>query len=104
MTETPNDDKSGFATEKPEHCHACSQLIRPGQIYFLTIGNAVLCGDCIKATDAIRVVDELVVVIEGGKLLVQRGSAAGEVSPGEVRHLVDALVEGTEKLVGRQTH
>ena len=43
MTETPNDDKPGFVAEEPEHCHACYRLIQPGQTYYLTIGQAILC-------------------------------------------------------------
>ena len=46
MTDTPNSDKPGFVAEKPEHCHACFRLIRPGQIYYLTIEHQVLCADC----------------------------------------------------------
>jgi hypothetical protein len=57
----------------------------------------MLCGHCMKDTDAIRVVDDLV-VIEDDRLVVRRGDASVAVMPGEVRHLVDALVEGTVKL------
>jgi hypothetical protein len=43
MTSTPTDDQPGFVAEEPEHCHACYRLIRPGQTYYLTIGQAILC-------------------------------------------------------------
>jgi hypothetical protein len=42
-------------------------------------------------------------VIEDGRLLVRCGDAAVEVLPHEVRHLVDALVEGSAKLVDGKT-
>jgi hypothetical protein len=31
MSDIPNDDKPGFVAEKPEHCHACQQLVLRGQ-------------------------------------------------------------------------
>ena len=55
-----------------------------------------------KDTDAIRVADDLVVNREG-RLVVRRGSASVTLLPSEVRHSVDALVEGAAKLVGGQT-
>jgi hypothetical protein len=63
----------------------------------------MLCEDCMKDTDAIRVAEDLVVVIEEDRLVVRRGGASVEVRSSEVRHLVDALMEGTAKLVVRQT-
>ncbi len=103
MTNTPTADQPGFVAEEPEHCDACYRLIRAGETYYLTVGNAMLCGDCIKDTDAIRVADDLVVVIEEGRLVVRRGEASVTLLPSEVRHSVDALVEGAAKLVGGQT-
>jgi hypothetical protein len=44
----PNDDQPGFAAEEPEHCHACYRLIQPGQMYYLTMGQAVLCEGCTR--------------------------------------------------------
>jgi hypothetical protein len=46
MTHAPTDDQPGFVAEKPEHCFACFRLIRPGQTYYLTIEQEVLCADC----------------------------------------------------------
>ena len=46
MTDTPTDDQPGFVAYKPEHCFACYRLIRPGQTYYLTIEQEVLCADC----------------------------------------------------------
>ncbi len=68
MTETPTDDQPGFVAEEPEHCHACYRLIQPGQTYYLTIGQAILCEACIRTADAIRVTDDLVVVVEDASL------------------------------------
>ena len=103
MTETPNDDRPAFIAEEPEHCHACYNLIQPGQTLYLTVGQAILCEGCIGAADAIRVADDLAIAEEDGRLLVRRGEAAVEVLPREVRRLVDALVEGAGKLVSRQS-
>jgi hypothetical protein len=49
------------------------------------------------------VADDLVVVVEEGRLLVRRGASTVAVLPHEVRHLVDALVEGATRLVDGQT-
>ena len=77
------------------------RFVRPGQTYYLTIGQAILCEGCIRTTDAIRVTDDLAVVVEDGRLVVRRGDSTVEVHPHEVRRLVDALVEGAGKLVDR---
>jgi hypothetical protein len=103
MTETPNNDQPGFVAEAPDHCHACYRFIQPGQTYYLTIGQAILCEGCIPTADAIRVADDLVVVVEDGRLVVRRGDAAVEVLPREVRRLVDALVEAAAQLVDGQS-
>jgi len=55
-----------------------------------------------KDTDAIRVADDLLVVIEEDRLVVRRGDTCVAVLPGEVRYLVDALVEGAAKLMDHQ--
>ena len=88
MTDTPTDDMPGFAAEEPVHCHDCYRLIRPGQAYFLTIEDLVLCPDCIGAADAIRLSGGLTVKVREGRLLIHRGSPDVEVFPREVRHLV----------------
>jgi hypothetical protein len=90
MTETPTDDRPGFVAEKPEHCHACYHLIQPGQTYFPTVGQANVCEGCIADHDAIRVTDDLSMVIEDGRFLVRRGCARpAEFSP-EMRRLEEA--------------
>jgi hypothetical protein len=61
----------GFVAEKPEHCHVCYRLIRPGQTYCLIMGQAILCGGCLGATDAIRVIDDLAVAVEDGRVLTK---------------------------------
>jgi hypothetical protein len=47
MTNTPTADQPRFIAEKPEHCFACYRLIRPGQTYYLTVEQEVLCADCV---------------------------------------------------------
>ena len=64
MTDTPTDDQPGFVAEEPEHCFACFRLIRPGQTYYLTVGQAILCEDCITGHDTIRVTGDLAVLAE----------------------------------------
>ena len=91
MSDIPNDDKPGFVAEKPEHCFACYRLIRPGQIYHLTIEFEVLCEDCALSEGVIRVREDLAVEVKRDRLLIQRGKAEVEVFPGEIRHLVNAL-------------
>ena len=99
ITNRPTNNQPGFVVEEPERCHACYRLIQPGQTYYLTIGQAILCKGCIRTADAIRVTDDLAVVVEEGRLLVRRGDSTVEVLPHEVRRLVDALVEGAGRLV-----
>jgi hypothetical protein len=93
MTATPTDDQPGFVAEEPEHCHGCYRLIQPGETYYLTVGQAILCEACLESADAIRVSDDLAVVAEEERILVRRESAAVAVHPREVRRLLDALVE-----------
>jgi len=103
MTETPADDVPGLVTERPQHCSACFRLIRPGQTYYLNIENMVLCVDCALVEEIIRVRSGLLVVVEDGRLVVQRGKAGVEVFPGEIRHLVSALAEAAARLVDGQS-
>jgi hypothetical protein len=72
MTDTPTDDTPGFVAEEPEHCHACFRLIRPGQTYYLTIENTVLCTDCALSEGVIRVRDDLAVEVKRDRLLIGR--------------------------------
>ena len=70
MTETPNDDKPGFVAEEPEHCFACCRLVRPGQTYYLTIENIVLCTDCALSEGVIRVREDLAIEVRRDGLLL----------------------------------
>jgi hypothetical protein len=97
MTETPNDDRPGFVAGEPVHCFTCFRLIRPGQAYYLTIEDEVLCADCALDEGVIRVREDLAVEVRRDRLLVQRGKAEVEVFAGEIRHLVNALVEGAAR-------
>ena len=98
MSDIPNDDKPGFVAEAPEHCFACYRLIRPGQTYHLTIEFEVLCVDCALSEGLIRVREDLAVEVRRDRLLIQRGKTEVEVLSGEIRHLVNALVEATARL------
>ena len=73
MSHTHDDDKPGFVAEEPEHCFACYRLIRPGQIYHLTIEFEVLCEDCALSEGVIRVTDNLAVEVRRDRLLVRPG-------------------------------
>ena len=64
----------------------------------MAAGQAILCKACLDTSDAIRVTDDLVVVVEGERLLIRRGSSTVTVFPREVRHLVEALVDRATRL------
>ena len=102
MTGTPNDDQPGFVAEEPEHCFACFRLIQPGQTYYLTMEQEVLCADRALVEEVVRVRDDLAVEIKRDRLLIQRGKAEVEVFPGEIRHLVNALAEAAGRLVDQK--
>jgi hypothetical protein len=72
----PADDMSGLAAEEPVHGHDWYRLIRPGQRHFLTIEQVVVCLDCVRGLDDIRLDGGLTVEVGGGRLQVRRGSAA----------------------------
>ena len=103
MTVTPTDDRPGYVAERPEHCFACFRLIRPGDTYYLTIEQEVLCADCALVEGVIRVRENLAVEVKRDRLVVRRGKAEVEVFPGEIRHLVNALAEAAARLVDRST-
>jgi hypothetical protein len=102
VTHTHDDDKPGFVAEKPEHCFACYRLIRPGQIYHLTIEGIVHCEDCALSQGVIRVREDLAVEVKRDRLLIQRGKAEVEVFSGEIRHLVSALAEAAVRLADQE--
>ena len=81
MTDSPTDDKPGFVAKEPVHCFACFRLVRPGQTYYLTVGQAILCEDCITGHDTIRVTVDLAVLAEDEWLPVRNGGSAVEVPP-----------------------
>jgi hypothetical protein len=93
MTETPNDAKPGFVADEPVHCYACFRLIRLGQAYYPTIAHEVLCADCALVDEVIRVRDDVAFEVKRDRLLVRRGKTEVVVFSGEIRHLVNALVE-----------
>lgn len=71
MTKAPTIDLPGFVAEKPEHCHECYRLIRPGQRYMLTMEQAVVCPSCASTTEAIRLSRDLRVEAREDGLLVR---------------------------------
>ena len=93
MTVTHSDDRRGFVATEPEPCHDGYRLSHPGQRYFLTIEQAVVCPDCVRAADTIWLADGLAAEVGEDRVQVRRGSATVEVFLREVRHLVDALME-----------
>ena len=68
----------------------------------------MLCPNCVGGLligedfDTIRATDQVTVDYGGGLLRVRREGAAIIVAPGEVRHLVDTLVEAAMKVVDEQ--
>jgi len=90
---------------RPEHCLACYRLIRAGETYHQTEENRVLCRQCAgpgqadELRDTIPVTDDLEIELsDGGLRLRRRSTGTGIILyPGELRHLVEALVEaGTQ--------
>ena len=54
MLDSRTGSTPGSIAKKPEHYHDCYRLIPPGQTRHLAIDNAMLCPDCNRATDAVR--------------------------------------------------
>jgi hypothetical protein len=71
VPELPSDDQPGFVAEEPERCHYCYRLIHPGQGDFLTMDEAVVCPDCTRAADAIRLAGGLTVRVGVERQLVR---------------------------------
>ena len=71
----------------------------PGETYYLTVGQGILCEPCLGTSDAIRVTDDLAVVVEGERLLIRRGASTVAVLTREARHLVEASVERVTRVV-----
>jgi hypothetical protein len=63
-----------FVAEEPEHCHDCYRFFRSGQRYFLTIEPAIMCPDCARIGEAIRLTGGLTVEVGEDRLLIRRGS------------------------------
>jgi hypothetical protein len=54
--------------------------------------------------DTIQATEQVAVDYGGGLIRLRREGAAIIVAPGEVRHLVDALVEAAARVVDEQVH
>jgi hypothetical protein len=96
--------------QRPEHCFECFRLIRPGETYYQTAENTVLCQQCarkgasMEVLDTVQATDDLVVEVGDDRLRVRRGDDSVEVLLTEVRHLVDALAEAAARAVNQQIH
>jgi hypothetical protein len=108
MTQTLDRDVPALRATDPEHCLDCLRLIRPGETYHLGKDGTVLCPNCVsnlligEEFDTIQATDKVAVDYGGGLIRVRREGAAVIVEPGEVRHLVDALVEAGVQLADKQ--
>jgi hypothetical protein len=104
------EDSLPLIAQHPEHCFECFRLIRPGETYYQTAENTVLCPECaskgasMEVLDTIQATDDLVVEMGDDRLRVRRGGDTVEVLLTEVRHLVDALGEAAARAVNLQIH
>jgi hypothetical protein len=62
--------------------------------------QVVVCPDCIRMADAVRLAGGLTVKVQEDRLLVTRGSAVVEGFPLKVRYLVDGLLEVVDQATG----
>lgn len=105
MTETQHEDTLALIATHPEHCLDCFRLIRPGETCHQGADSTVLCPACFSGLligedfGTVTTTSGLVVDYGGGLIRVRREGAAIVVRPREVRHLVDAVVEGAARLV-----
>jgi hypothetical protein len=104
------EDTLPLIAQHPEHCFECFRLIRPGETYYQTAENTVLCQQCVRkgvsmeVLDTIQATDDLVVEVGEDRLRVRRGDTRVEVLLTEVRHLVDALGEAAARAVNLKIH
>lgn len=93
---------------RSKHCLDCFRLIRPGEVYHEGKDGTVLCPNCVsnlligEDVGTIQATERVAVDYGGGLIRVRREGAAVIVAPGEVRHLVDALVEAATRVVDDQ--
>ena len=108
MTRALSRDTNALIATDPEHCLDCFRLIRPGETYYQGKDDTVLCPNCVNDLligedfDTIQATERVAVDYGGGLIRVRREGAAIIVAPGEVRHLVDALVEAATRVVDEQ--
>jgi|GEM_PF-5024343 len=108
MTESPAQDIQAPTATKPEHCLDCFCLIRPGETYHLGKDGTDLCPMCIsdlligEDPNTIQATEPVAIDYGGGLIRLRREGAAIIVAPGEVRHLVGALVEAAARVAGEQ--
>lgn len=108
ITQTPDSDTLGLTATEPEDCLYCFRLSRLGERYYLGKDDTMLCPNCYSSLligedfDTIKATERVVVDYGGGLIRVRREGTAIIVAPGEVRHLVDALVEPTTRMADEQ--
>jgi hypothetical protein len=108
ITQNLSSITGAMTATKLEHCLDCFRLIRPGETYHLGKDGTVLCPMCVsdlligEEYDTIQATEQVAVDYGGGLIRVRREGAAIIVVPGEVRHLVDALVEAATRVVDPQ--
>ena len=108
MTLAYTSDTIAHIATAPEHCPDCFRLIRPGESYHLGTDDTVLCPMCVSGLltgeefDTIQATERVAVDYGGGLIRLRREGAAIIVAPGEVRHLVDALVEAATTVANEQ--
>ena len=96
--------------QDPEHCHRCYRLIHPGEEYYETEDGTALCERCAAdetagaVLETISVAEDIFVEVRRNCLVVRRGDQAVVVPLSEVRHLIDALVDGAVKAVNSEIH
>jgi hypothetical protein len=99
MTQISAGDIPALIATNPEHCLDCFRLIRQGETYHQGKDDTVPCPNCVsdlligEDVDTIQVTEQVAVDYGGGLIRLRRAGAAIIVAPGEVRHLIDALVE-----------
>jgi hypothetical protein len=104
MTQDLASDALALIATDPEHCLECFRLIHPGETYHQGKDNTVLCPTCFSNLligedfGTIHATYQVCVDYGGGLMRVRREGAAIVLAPGEVRHLVDALVEAATRV------
>ena len=99
MSHTLPGDTIALIASESEQCIDCCRLIRPGETYHQGTDNTVLCTMCVCSLligedfDTIQTADHVAIDYGGGLVRLRREGASIVISPREVWHVVDSLVE-----------